>query len=139
MKEDQNTNELRQIRRALLQAAKEDYLEALKDAPEAPPFSKNHRRWERRFLKDPLLSSHPPSPTLAARLAHRRLLRFRHFRCLWFRHGRQPYGQSGGHWMVHAEQHDPRFLCILRNGRSWRNALLETDRFARGLSSDRVY
>lgn len=53
MKEDQNTNELRQIRRALLQAAKEDYLEALKDAPEAPPFSKNHRRWERRFLKDP--------------------------------------------------------------------------------------
>lgn len=53
MKEDQNTNELHQIRRALLQAAKEDYLEALKDAPEAPPFSKNHRRWERRFLKDP--------------------------------------------------------------------------------------
>lgn len=60
MKEDQNTNELRQIRRALLQAAKEDYLEALKDAPEAPPFSKNHRRWERRFLKAPfsLLTPH---------------------------------------------------------------------------------
>lgn len=62
MKEDQNTNELRQIRRALLQAAKEDYLEALKDAPEAPPFSKNHRRWERRFLKDPfsLITPHRP-------------------------------------------------------------------------------
>ena len=62
MKEDQNTNELRQIRRALLQAAKEDYLEALKDAPEAPPFSRNHRRWERRFLKDPfsLITPHRP-------------------------------------------------------------------------------
>ena len=54
MKEDFTPNELREIRRALLQAAKEDYLEALKDAPEAPPFSKNHRRWERRFMKDPL-------------------------------------------------------------------------------------
>ena len=62
MKEDQNTNELRQIRRALLQAAKEDYLEALKDAPEAPPFSKNHRRWERRFLKDPFSLRTPHRP-----------------------------------------------------------------------------
>lgn len=62
MKEDFTPNELREIRRALLQAAKEDYLEALKDAPEAPPFSKNHRRWERRFLKDPfsLLTPHRP-------------------------------------------------------------------------------
>lgn len=97
MKEDQNTNELHQIRRALLQAAKEDYLEALKDAPEAPPFSKNHRRWERRFLKDPfsLITPHRS-------LWHRGLLRFRHFRCLWFRHGRQPYGQSGGGAVVHS-------------------------------------
>ena len=62
MKEDQNPNELRQIRRALLQAAKEDYLEALKDAPEAPPFSKNHRRWERRFLKDPFSLRTPHRP-----------------------------------------------------------------------------
>ena len=96
MKEDQNTNELHKIRRALLQAAKEDYLEALKDAPEAPPFSKNHRRWERRFLKDPFSLRPPPSSTLAARLAHRGLLRFRHFRCLRFRHGRQPYGEGSG-------------------------------------------
>lgn len=53
MKEDLNSNELRQLRRALLQAAKEDYLEALKDAPEPPPFSRSHRRWERRFLQNP--------------------------------------------------------------------------------------
>ena len=113
MKEDQNTNGLRQIRRALLQAAKEDYLEALKDAPEAPPFSKNHRRWERRFLKDPFSLRTPHRP-------------------LWQR------GLRTAACFVFVTS-DPRFLCILRNGRSWRNALLETDRFARGLSSDRVY
>ena len=62
MKEDLNANELRQLRRALLQAAKEDYLEALKDAPEPPPFSRSHRRWERRFLKDPFSLLTPQRP-----------------------------------------------------------------------------
>lgn len=62
MKEDLNANELRQLRRALLQAAKEDYLEALKDAPEPPPFSHSHRRWERRFLKDPFSLLTPQRP-----------------------------------------------------------------------------
>ena len=62
MKEDFTPNELREIRRALLQVAKEDYLEALKDAPEPPPFSKNHRRWERRFLKDPFSLLTPQRP-----------------------------------------------------------------------------
>ena len=40
MKEDQNTNELHKIRRALLQAAKEDYLEALKTPPKRRPSPK---------------------------------------------------------------------------------------------------
>lgn len=62
MKEDFTPNELREIRRALLQVAKEDYLEALKDAPEAPPFSRSHRRWERRFLKDPFSLLTPQRP-----------------------------------------------------------------------------
>lgn len=46
-------SELQLIRRALLQAAEEDYKAALASAPEAPPFSAKYRRWEKGFLRDP--------------------------------------------------------------------------------------
>lgn len=54
--------ELRALRRALLKAAKADYLEALETAPEAPPASRSHRRWERRFLHDPFSLLRPQRP-----------------------------------------------------------------------------
>lgn len=46
-------SELQLIRRALLQAALEDYQEALEATPEAPPFSPKYRRWEKQFLRNP--------------------------------------------------------------------------------------
>lgn len=46
-------SELQLIRRALLQAAAEEYQEALDAVPEAPPFSTKYRRWEKTFLRNP--------------------------------------------------------------------------------------
>lgn len=62
--------EQQQIRRALLQAAEEEYREALAEVPAAPPFSARYRRWERRFLRDPFSAGKP-----AARLSWQRVLR----------------------------------------------------------------
>lgn len=67
-------SELRAIRRALLQAALEDYEEALADAPPAPRFSRAYRRWRKTLLQDPnaILA---PTPKPARRPAWTRPLR----------------------------------------------------------------
>lgn len=62
--------EQQQIRRALLQAAEEEYREALAAVPAAPPFSARYRRWERGFLRDPFSAGKS-----AARLPWQRVLR----------------------------------------------------------------
>lgn len=45
------------IRRALLQAAEQDFEAALAEAPAAPPFSLRYLRWEKRFLYDPIAAA----------------------------------------------------------------------------------
>lgn len=62
--------EQQQIRRALLQAAEEEYREALAAVPAALPFSARYRRWERGFLRDPFSAGKS-----AARLPWQRVLR----------------------------------------------------------------
>ena len=49
----EHPSELQQIRRAFLQAAEEEYREALDAVPAPPPFSAKYRRWEKKFLRNP--------------------------------------------------------------------------------------
>lgn len=42
------------IRQAFLDAAEEDFRQALADAPEPPAFSPKYQAWERKFLRNPI-------------------------------------------------------------------------------------
>lgn len=48
-----DTKEFFQIRSALLQANLQDYQEALDAVPQSPAVSSAHRRWEKKFLRNP--------------------------------------------------------------------------------------
>lgn len=56
-----NNSEVFQIRQALLQAAMEDYEEALINTPSTPAHSPAYRRWEKRLLRNPTALLHRQS------------------------------------------------------------------------------